>query len=49
MSECSVCLEDINTSLEEVEILPLRRLVETKKGDWYNFDALNNCSAHNGV
>ena len=30
----------INTSLEEVEILPLRRLVETKKGDWYNFDAV---------
>ncbi len=30
----------INTSLEEVETFPLRRLVKTKKGDWYNFDAV---------
>ena len=30
----------INSSLEEVEMPPLRRFVETDTGDWYNFDAV---------
>tara|TARA_Y100000588_G_scaffold379761_1_gene462480 strand:- start:2921 stop:5245 length:2325 start_codon:yes stop_codon:yes gene_type:complete len=30
----------INSSLEEVDVLPLGRLVETRKGDWYNFDSV---------
>ena len=30
----------INTSLEEVDIRPLSRLLSTRKGDWYSFDAV---------